>query len=118
MGVHDIQLRAAFGTAARRDAVRDAIVTRIQGRPRWGIDEIEVGPITLLVDGVKTTYPNGLFADFRFTSRLDADDLRSRVEGFATGQRQPLPGSYVEIHLCRHDEEEGLCDNPDIRRDW
>lgn len=91
-----VMAELSFSTAARRDTVLADIQARIVGRPRWDVDHIEA-----------TTDKAGnpaIHLELRFTSRLDQEDLNSRIRNFATGQRAPLAGSWLRIHDCNHDE--------------
>lgn len=101
--VYCAQIRAAFTTAARRDAVLADIQSNILTKPRWAGSAAVVAP-----DDLSSDIPGGEFGlvvdDLRFTARADADALRSRVQTFATGQRAPLPGSWLAVHDCPHDE--------------
>ena len=99
--VYGVTALLAFSSATRRDSVRDAITTRIVGRPRWSVDEIEAA--------ANRIGPNGLRVCLRFVSRADADDLKARVESFSTGQRTPLAGSWLLVHDCTHDEGTNEC---------
>lgn len=92
----------AFTSAARRDAVLADLQQRISTRPRWGIDVLRAD--TVYLGPNKTPNANGIVAELRFDARADQEDLKSRLEGFATGQRQPVAGSYIALHDCNHDE--------------
>lgn len=95
--VYGLNAVLAFSSSARRDAVQDAVVTRIDSRPRWSVD--------VIVADANRIGPNGLTVALRFVSRADADDLQARIESFAAGPRAPLPGSHLTVHTCTHDEE-------------
>ena len=94
-------IRAAFSSAARRNAVLSDIETRVASKQRWDVDVLVAAPSRLGA--------NGLYVELRFVSSADADDLRSRVESFATGVRTPLAGSYLIVHNCTHDEGANEC---------
>lgn len=109
--VYCVEARLAFSTSARRDAVLSDIQTRIGTKQRWSVD-------TLLAADLRPRQGQfGIIAELRFVSRLDADDLRSRVEAFATGPRSPLAGSWLTVHDCSHDESTNSC-TAVVRRDW
>ena len=99
--VYCLQAELAFSSAARRNTVLADIESRITGRPRWGIDVLEARAVK--------AGPNGIRAELRFTTRANQEDLRNRVESFATGQRAPLVGSWIALHDCPHDEGDGAC---------
>ena len=107
--VYGVKLAAAFSTAARRDAVLADIQTRIASRPRWDVTTVE--PRAFRFGAF------GLYADMRFVTRADADDLKARVESFASGARAPLAGSSLVVHDCTHDEGTNSCAVV-ARRDW
>ena len=107
--VYCVQLRAAFSSSSRRDAVLADIQTRIASKPRWGVTLVE--PRTWRF-GV-----NGLIAEARFSARADADDLNARIRSFATGQRTPLTGSSLILHDCTHDGPTNAC-TVVARTDW
>jgi hypothetical protein len=99
--VYGVTGMLAFSSVARRDAVLSDLQTRISGKSRWGIDVLEPAG---------SHYgPNGIYLELRFTSRLDADDLKARLENFATGQRAPQPGSWIRVHTCSHDDGTNEC---------
>lgn len=101
--VYCAQMRAAFSTAARRDAVLADIETAIAGRPRF-----QASATRIAAEDLTSTIPGGVNGlavdDLRFTARQDADALLSRVRTFATGVRTPLAGSWVQVHDCAHDQ--------------
>ena len=101
--VYCIQIYAAFSTAARRDAVLGDIQTRIASKPRWSVDMIEAQVLRPKLGEF------GLIAELRFVSRADMDDLQSRIESFASGQRAPQAGSLLRVHSCTHDESRNEC---------
>lgn len=109
--VYCVQLFASFGTAARRDNVLADIQARIAGKPRWSVDLLEAADLRPKLGQY------GLRAELRFVSRLDADDLKTRVETFATGTNAPQPGSHLIVHDCTHDEGTNDC-LVVARRDW
>ena len=93
--VYAMQAELAFSTAARRDAVLADINSQIASRPRWGQ--------STAVASAVTAGANGILLELRFTSRADLDAVKARIESFATGQRSPLAGSFIDIHDCTHD---------------
>lgn len=93
--VYCVQAELAFATAAVRDAVLADITARIGSRPRWRETTAQA---TALDIGA-----HGIVVETRFTSKADQADLLARVEAFATGARQPLPGSSLRLHDCPHD---------------
>ena len=103
------QAQLAFSTVARRDVVLADMEARVAGRPRWDVDVLE--------PAVFRHGEHGIRVELRFVSRLDADDLLARVEGFATGVRTPLAGSWMTVHDCSHDEATNACAVVS-RRDW
>ena len=107
--VYGLQGSLAFSSAARRDAVLSDMQTRISSKPRWDVDVLQVASGR---QGV-----NAITVSLRFTVRADADDLSARVQSFATGQRAPLPGSWLTVHDCTHDEGTDDCVIV-ARRDW
>jgi hypothetical protein len=107
--VYCVTARLAFSSAARRDAVLADIQTRVTGRPRWGIDVLEAGTLRFGEFGIR--------AELRFSTRADQEQLRTRIESFATGQRAPLAGSWLTLHDCTHDEGTNGC-LVVARRDW
>lgn len=109
--VYCVQVLAAFSTAARRDTVLADIEARIAGKPRWSVDLLEAGDLRPRLG------QHGFRVELRFVSRVDADDLRARIEGFATGSRAPLAGSYLVLHDCTHDEGRNVC-LVIARKDW
>lgn len=109
--VYCVQLRASFGTATRRDNVLADIQARIAGKSRWSADLLEAADLRPRLG------QHGIRAELRFVSRADADDLKARVEAFATGQRAPQAGSYLVLHDCTHDEAANAC-TVVARRDW
>lgn len=111
MAVYCLQIRASFSTAARRDNVLAAIQARISGKPRWGVDVLDVADLRP-ARGV-----NGLVADLRFATRADEEDVRTRVETVATGVNAPTAGSYLILHDCSHDEATDVC-TVTYRKDW
>lgn len=111
--VYCLQAALAFTSAARRDAVLNGIATRIAGRPRWGVDELQAVSLAPRIPGGT----DGLRTTLRFVSRADEEDLMARIEALATGQRTPIDGSWVALHDCGHDDEEGAC-APAERREW
>lgn len=91
----------SFSTAARRDAVLADMQARIVGKQRWGIE-------VLSASGSRVG-PNGINVELRFSSQADADDLRARLEAFATGVRVPAAGSWLRVSSCTHDEGSNSC---------
>lgn len=105
--VYAAHMRAAFSTAARRDQILSDIQNRFLGKPRWDAD----ATVCVAADlrGVEKGITDGQFGiifDCTFTARQDADELLARVQAFATGQRQPVAGSWLAIHDCDHDTED------------
>lgn len=94
-------LRAAFSSAGRRDTILADIQSRAASKQRWGVDVAVAVPTRMGA--------NGLYAELRFVSSADAEELRARVESFATGVRTPLAGSYLIVHNCTHDEGTDDC---------
>lgn len=103
--VYCVTLNAAFSSTSRRDAVLGDIQTRIANRARWSVDILRAQSVRL--GGV--VQANGIYVELRFVSQADADDLKARVETFATGQRAPLAGSTLTVHDCTHDDGTDAC---------
>ena len=61
---------------------------------------------------------NGLLIDVRMRNAHDADALIARIESFATGQRLPLVGSFIDIHDCTHDAADPAPCSGVTRRVW
>lgn len=99
--VYAVNALIAFSTTARRDAVLADMQSRIAGKPRWGVEIIEAAASHYGADGIRL--------ELRFTSQADADDLKARIEAFATGARLPQPGSWLRVHSCTHDEATNNC---------
>ena len=102
--VYGVIGRMAFTSAARRDAVLSDIVTTLGSRPRWSnednVERVLAAPVR---QGT-----HGIILEARCQNRADADAVKARIETFATGQRQPVAGSWVATHECRHDGQ-GVC---------
>lgn len=114
--VYCVAATLAFTSAARRDAVLADLQSRIEGRPRWGIDVLRAS--TVYLGASKTKNVNGIIASLRFSSRADQEQLKTRPESFATGQRAPVAGSYIALHDCSHDEASPVECVELARRTW
>ena len=99
--VYAIQGELAFNTAARRNTILAAIQNRIAARPRWGIDVLEARDLKIGA--------NGILLELRFNAPSDRDDLSTFVQSQATGPNAPVAGSWLSIHPCPHDEDQGAC---------
>ncbi len=95
-----VQAHLIFNNAVRRDAVLADAQTRVLGKQRWGVERLEAGRS-------KSGGP-AINIELRFAAKADSEDLKARIEAFATGQFQPQPGSWVHIHDCNHDEGDDL----------
>lgn len=108
--VYAMQGSLAFSTAARRDQVLADLNSQIASREQWGTstaraEALEIGQ-------------HGLIVDARFTSRASVDSLKARIESFATGQRLPLAGSFIDVHDCTHDAANPAPCSGVTRRVW
>lgn len=95
--VYCIQASLIFSTTARRNNVRNALETRIQGRERWSADTIT----SLTRDGKAA-----LQVELRFVSRADQEDLEARMDALFPSN-PPLAGSSLVLHDCSHDDAGG-----------
>ena len=109
--VYCVEARLAFSTSARRDTILADIQSRISGKQRWSVDVLVAADLSPRVGQF------GIIVELRFISKADADDLKNRIEAFATGQRLPVAGSWITIHDCSHDEGTNSC-TAVVRRDW
>jgi hypothetical protein len=99
--VFAVQAALAFTTVNRRNNVLNGITARIAGRPRWSVDELISQPIPRVG-------ANGLYAELRFVSKADQADLETRMNELFPAN-PPLPGSWIRLHDCPHDENAGGC---------
>lgn len=109
--VYCVQAQLLFSSAARRDAVLSDMQSRIATKQRWGVETLEA------FNFIRSTPVNGISARLRFVTKADADDLKARVENFATGPRAPLAGSWIRVHDCSHDEGTDNCTSI-VERTW
>ncbi len=96
--VYALQLLIPFGTVVRRDGAITELQEQILTRPRWGAESIE-----------STTSKVGdpaVFADLRFTAEGDTDAVEQWLRNRLTGPRTPRDGAVVQVHRCRHDEND------------
>lgn len=98
--VYCLQANLAFSTATRRNNVANAITTRINGKPRWSVDQVLSVPTR--------AGTNGLMIELRFVSKADQADLESRMASLFPAN-PPLAGSWMTIHDCTHDEATNDC---------
>lgn len=101
--VYTLQLLIPFGTVARRDSAIIELQDQISTRSRWGIESIEA-----------TTSKIGdpaVLADLRFIVEDDTDAVEQWLRNRLTGPRIPRDGAWVQVHRCRHDEDnsEEMC---------
>lgn len=98
--VYCLQAALAFNTATRRNNVKTAIETRIDGRERWDVDRVESMALR--------AGANGLVVELRFIARADQEDLDSRMAQLFPAN-PPLAGSWMRLHDCSHDEGTNAC---------
>jgi hypothetical protein len=100
----------AFSNATRRNNVLNAVNTRIQGKNRWGVEQVTA------VDFRPRLGQNGLLLELRFTLKADADDLADRMAQLFPAN-PPIAGSWMEAHDCTHDQGENICGSL-VRQTW
>lgn len=110
MPAYCVQAQLIFNSATRRDQVRSDVESRIATRPRVDVDRIESVDLP--------ERPFALLVELRFTSKLDQEDLRSRIEAFAVGPRAPQAGSWLRVHDCTHVDGLNLCGLTVTERRW
>ena len=108
--VYAIQGLLAFSTVQRRDQVLSDIQSQIATRERWG----ESTAVAAALD----IGANGIVVDLRFISQADQASIKARIDAFATGQRAPLTGSYIDTHDCTHDAANPAPCSGVTRRVW
>lgn len=109
--VHCLAAEILFNRADRRDEVLADLQTRVASKPRWGVTQLEASV------GEFGGQP-AILLEARFTSGLDQEELRQRIDERLTGPRAPLAGSWYTLHECAHDERNAADCGGVTRRAW
>jgi hypothetical protein len=98
--IYSIQLRVTGLTQTQANAGKTAITTRLQSKPRWDLERVDVTTPNSLMG----TTDYGLVVEAHYTTRADLDTVASAVHTWLDTNAPVAAHGTLHVHDCTHDE--------------